>query len=156
MPLLDLIKFSSELAARRNKAALLLTPDVREQHNLAARLANTLSVPHLDVLDRFRADTELTEQIAGFAPTDFFKLVGKEKSAPLLVISGIEFLLASWIAQSDAKQVKRNFCQQIELWSQKPAFLLVAQQDSIFAEYLPTRHTGSPIIIQLSQTLALT
>ncbi len=155
MPLLDLIQFSRELANRRNKAALLLTPDVREQHQIAAQLATALAAPHLDVLDRFQADAKLAEQIAGFAPSDFFKLVAKEKSAPLLVISGLEFLLATWIAQGDAKQVKQDLCRQIELWEQKPAFLLVAQQDAVFADYVPTRHTGSQVIVQHSQTLAL-
>lgn len=155
MPLLDLIQFSRELANRRNKAALLLTPDVREQHQIAAQLATALGAPHLDVLDRFQADAKLTEQIASFAPADFFKLVAKEKSSPLVIVSGLDFLLAIWIAQGDAKQVKLDLCRQIELWEQKTPFLLVAQQDSVFADYTPTRHTGSQVIIQLSQTLAL-
>ena len=154
MPLLDLLKFSRALADRRNKAALLLTPDLREQHAVAAQLAGALSTPHLDVLERFHSNTQLVDQIAGFSPADFFKLVATQKSSPLLIISGLEFLLAAWLAQGDAKQVKQNFCQQIELWSQKPAFLLVTQHDPVFAAYAPTRHSGQ-LIIELSQTLAL-
>jgi hypothetical protein len=156
MPLLDLVTFSNELATRRNKAALLLTPDVREQGAIAAQVAVALGVPHMNVLDRFRADDKLVDQIAGFSPADFFRLIAREKSSSLLVISGLEFLLATWLAQGDAKQVKLNFCQQVELWSQKPAFLLVTQQDPVFAAYQPTRHTGSQVIIEFSKTLALT
>ena len=85
---------------------------------------------------------------------DSFKLIAAQKSQPLLVVSGMEFLLAAWLAQGDAKQVKRSLCQQIELWESPPAFLLVAQFDPVFASYQPTRHTGQ-VIIELSQTLSL-
>ena len=69
----------------------------------------------------------------------------------------MEFLLASWLSQGNPKDVKRQFCQQIELWEgrDKPAFLLVTQQDAIFASYEPTRHRGSRIVIPLSETQAL-
>lgn len=154
MPLLDLIQFSRELAVRRNKAALLLTPDLREQHAIAAQLARALGAPHLDLLERFQADAKLADQLAGFSPADFFKLIGAQKASPLLVLSGLEFLLAAWLAQGDAKQVKQDFCRQIEFWERQPAFLLVTQHDPVFAAYAPTRHTGQ-MIIQLSQTLAL-
>ena len=154
MPLLDLIQFSRELASRRNKAALLLTPDLREQHAIAAHLAGALSAPHLDVLDRFQADPMLADQISVFSSIDLFKLIAAQKSQPLLVISGIEFLLAAWIAQGDAKEVKRSFCQQVELWDCKPAFLLVTHHDPFFVAYEPRRHTGR-LIIELSKTLSL-
>lgn len=155
MPLLDLLKFSRELVTRRNKAALLLTQDLREQHAHAAQVASALGAPHFDVLDRFHNDPTLADQIAGFSASDFFKLLAAQKSQPLLVVSGIEFLLAAWLTQGDAKQVKRNLCQQIELWERAPAFLLVTQHDPVFAAYEPTRHTGSQVVIELSQTLSL-
>jgi hypothetical protein len=155
MPLLDLIKFSRELATRRNKAALLLTPDIREQHACAVGIAAAIGAPHFDVLDRFHADTTLADRLGGFSADDLFKLIAAQKSK-LLVVSGIEFLLAAWLAQGDAKQVKRSLCQQIELWERAPAFLLVTQHDPVFAAYQPARHTGSQVIIELSQTLSLT
>ena len=157
MPLLDLIKFSRELATRRNKAALLLTPDFREQHACAAGIAAAIGAPHFDVLDRFQADPTLADRLGGFSVDDLFKLIAAEKPQPLLVVSGIEFLLAVWLAQGDAKHVKRALCEKIELWEgrEKPAFLLVTQQDPVFAAYQPTRHKGSQTVIQLSETLSL-
>lgn len=155
MPLLDLIKFSRELATRRNKAALLLTPDIREQHACAAGIAAATGAPHFDVLDRFQADPTLADRLGGFSTDDLFKLIADHKPQPLLVVSGIEFLLAAWLAQGEAKSVKRSLCQQIELWERSPAFLIVAQHDSVFAAYQPARHTGSRVIIELSQTLSL-
>lgn len=158
MPLLDLIQFSRELATRRaqhNKAALLLTPDLREQHACAAQIAAAVGAPHFDVLDRFQADASLVERLGGFSTDDLFKLITAQKAQSLLVVSGIEFLLAAWLTQGDPKQVKCDLCRQIELWEYAPAFLLVAQHDPVFAAYQPTRHTGSQIVIQLSQTLSL-
>lgn len=154
MPLLDLIQFSRELTARRNKAALLLTPDLPAQRTCAEQIAAAVGAAHLDVLDRFQSDSSLVEQLAGFSADDLFKLLAAQKS-PLLIVSGIEFLLAAWISQGDPKQVKLKLCQQIELWERAPAFLLVTQQDPVFADYQPTRHRGSRIVIQLSQTLSL-
>jgi hypothetical protein len=154
MSLLDLKKFSSALTARRNKAAMLLTPDLPSQRPYAEQIAEAVGAVHLDMLDRFLSDTSLTEKLAGFSSDDLFKFLAAQKS-PLLIVSGIEFLLAAWISQGDAKQVKLNLCQQIELWEQNPALLLVVQQDSVFADYQQTRHTGSQIVIQLSQTLSL-
>ena len=154
MPLLDLIKFSRELASRRNKAALLLTPHLCAQRACAEQIAAAVGALHFDVLDLFQAEPLFTERVAAFSAVDLLKRIAAQKS-PLLVVSGIEFLLAAWLSQNDPKQVKHNFCQQIELWERSPAFLLVLQQDPVFAEYQPTRHRGSQIVIQLSQTLSL-
>lgn len=155
MALLDLRQFTQELAVRRNKAALLLTPDLPEQQAFAAQLAAATGARHLDVLDRFKADAALTARLTSFSVTDFLALIAEEKAQPFIIVSGAEFLLAAWLCQSDPKEVKSNFCQQIELWDQKPAFLLVAQYDSVFASYRPQRYKSSQVIIELSQTLSL-
>ena len=63
MALLDLRQFTKELGGRRNKAALLLTPDLCEQQVFAAQLAAATDALHLDVLDRFKADTALTARL---------------------------------------------------------------------------------------------
>ncbi len=156
MPLLDLIQFCRELPARRNKAALLLMPELNGQREYAAQIASAASAAYFDVLDAFQADATLSERLAGFSSDDFFRLITSQ-SAPLVIISGLEFLLAAWISQGDPNQVKRQFCQQIELWDsrEKPAFLLVAQVDAIFSQYEPTRYRGSRIVISLADTQAL-
>ena len=156
MPLLDLLQFCRELPARRNKGALLLTPDPREQRTCAAQIAAAAGAVHFDVLDAFQADAALTGRLAGFSSDDFLRLVAAQKS-PLLIVSGLEFLLAAWLSQGSPKEVKRQFCQQIELWDGRdnPAFLLVTQQDAVFAGYEPTRYKGSRIVIPLSETQAL-
>ena len=82
MPLLDLIQFSRELTARRNKAALLLTPDLPAQRTCAEQIAAAVGAAHLDVLDRFQSDSSLVEQLAGFSADDLFKLLAAQKSPP--------------------------------------------------------------------------
>jgi len=157
MPLLDLRQFTTGLAARRNRAALLLTPDLCEQRACAAQLAAAIGVAHLDLLDRFQADVGLSDRLTSFSMTDFFAFMADQRAERLLIVSGIEFLLAEWLCQGEPKQVKRDFCGRIEMWDDRStaAFLLVAQHDPVFAGYQPTRYRGSQIVIQLSQTLAL-
>jgi len=157
MPLLDLLKFCHELLARRNKAALLLTPDLREQRACAAKIAAATGATRFDVLDVFQADATLTERLSGFSSDQFFALVAAQKAQPLLIVSGLEFLLAAWLSQDNPKEVKRRLCHQIEMWEgrDKPPFLLVTQQDPVFAAYTPSRFTDGPLVIKLSQTLSL-
>ena len=60
-----------------------------------------------------------------------------------------------WLSQGEPSQVKRTLCQKIEFWQQSPAFLLVIQEDPVFAGYLPERHRGSRIVLPTSHTLAI-
>lgn len=157
MALLDLLKFCRGLPARRNKAALLLTPDLHEQRACAAQIAAATDATHLDVLDAFRVDATLMERFAGFSSDEFFALVAAQKVQPLLIVSGLEFLLAAWLSQDNPNEVKRRFCHQIEMWEgrHKQPFLLVTLEDPVFASYAPGRFTDGPLVIKLSQTLSI-
>lgn len=157
MPLLDLLQICRELPARRNKAALLLAPDLREQRACAAQIATAAGAVHFDVLDAFQADAALTGRLAGFSSDDFLALVSAQKATPLLIVSGLEFLLAAWLSQDNPKDVKRSFCHKIEMWEgrDKQPFLLVTQHDPVFAGHAPSRFTDGRIVIPLSETQAL-
>lgn len=156
MPALeDMRQFAARLVERRNRAALLLTPDLPGQVEYAARLAHALDATHLDVLTRFQEDAALMARLSWFSPDDFFSWIGDHAPSRLLVLSGIEFLLGAWISQGEPKQVKQSLCQKIELWTARPAFLLVTHEDPVFAAYQPQRHTGSRVVLHLSETLAL-
>lgn len=157
--LLDMRRFAAELRERRNKAALVLAPRLPEQRAYAARLAEALGVPHLDLLDRFCADPDLAAGLAVFSPDELLAFIRDEAAgsgAPLLVVSGIEFLLGAWLAQHDPKPFKEELCRQIETWESSPAFLLVVHHDPVFAAYRPQRFSGSRVVAKLSETLALT
>ena len=155
MPLIDLPHECRNLVTRRNKAAMLLVPDLREQHAHAARTAAATGGFHLDVLDHFQAHPELASRIAVFGINDLLELVASHRDHPLLVVSGLEFLLAIWLSQGDARQVKRDLSRRIELWERTPAFLLVTGHDPVLATYQPERHTGGHLVMELSHTAAL-
>jgi hypothetical protein len=155
MSLIDLKQFSDELVARRNKATMLLTTDLREQHNCASQLAAAIGAPHFDVLKCFQADADLNARLGAFTMDEFLALVAARATQSLIVVSGVEFLLAAWLSQGEPKQVKRDFCFKLEHWESRPAFILVAQHDSLFAGYQPRRHTGL-FAIELSQVKAFT
>lgn len=154
MSLIDLRAFTKELIARRNKAALLLTPEISQQRAYAAQVAAAVGGFHLDVLDLFQADPSLTARLSAFSLDDLFTLIGERKE-PLLIVSGIEFLLAAWLSQGQPKEVKRTLCHRVELWEKSPAFLLVTHHDPIFADYRPERYRGAQLILEMSKTLAL-
>jgi hypothetical protein len=155
MSLLDLRQFSAELIGRRNKAALLLTPNLAEQRSYAAQIATEVDGTHLDVLDLFQSDESLTAGLPSFSMDDLFALIGGHKDKRFLVVSGIEFLLAAWLSQGQPKEIKRQLGEKIELWQNLPPFILVTHQDSVLAGYEAQRFTGGPVVIHMSQTLAL-
>jgi len=154
-PLKDMHRIAAEVIDRRNTALLLLTPDIREQRAYAAQLASALEGFHLDVLDQFRADEALTARLVTFTFDDLLSLIADQKGHRLVVVSGIEFLLGSWLSQGEPNQFKRSLCHQIELWEKQPAFILVTQDDPTFAAYLPDRRRDSVVVLKLSDTLAL-
>lgn len=157
MPLTDLPQFCRELVVRRNKAAILLTPDLPAQQEHASQIAAATGASHLDVLDVFHGDAALSAGLGGYAIDDLLNLISSHPGEhALLVVSGIEFLMAVWFSQGDPRQVKRDLCHRLELWEHKPAFLLVTQHDSTLANYQPARHTGGALVLELSQTAALT
>jgi len=155
MSLLDLRKFSAELIGRRNKAALLLTPNFAEQRSCAAQVATAVEGFHLDVLDCFQSDESLTARLAAFSLDDLFALISAQKEHRFVVVSGIEFLLAAWLSQGQPKEVKRSLCEKVEFWQNSPPFILVSYQDPVFAAYKAQRFTGGAVVIEMSQTLAL-
>lgn len=157
MPLTDLPKFCRELVTRRNKATILLVPDLQAQQEHAARIATATGGLHLDVLDLFQADAALAARLGGFDIDDLLGLLASHHNGhELLVVTGTEFLMATWFSQRDPRQVKRELCQRLELWERKPALLLLTLHDSTIATYQPSRHTAGAMVLELSQTASLT
>lgn len=148
-------QFAAQLLERRNRAALLLTPDLAGQRDYAAQLAGVLDALHLDVLSRFQEDDALLSRISYFSSDELLSLIAEHRDSRLVVVSGVEFLLAAWISQGEVKQVKRALCEKVELWVGEPAFILVTHEDPVLADYQPTRHRGSRVVLRTSDTLAL-
>jgi hypothetical protein len=153
-PLKDLKLFAPLLLERRNKAALLLTRNCQEQKYYAAQVAKAIGWKHLDVLDAFQRDPALNKQLVVFSLENLFEWIRMQTDGGI-VLSGIEFLLAAWLSQGNPKSVKTELCQKVEFWERKPAFLLVTREDPVLSSYQPQRHRGSPMILFMSQTTAL-
>jgi hypothetical protein len=153
--LMDLRKLAASLPNRRNKAAMVLHPQITEQRAYAANLAKAVGWPHLDLLKVFSDSPELTERLVVFSMSNFFDYLAQQKGTPGLVVSNIEFVLAAWLAQGTPRDVKIDLCKQVELWERAPAFLLVTSDEAVLANYQPSRHKGFPLILKTSQTLAL-
>jgi len=156
MPALeDMRQFAAALPSRRNKGAILLHPALPEQRSYAARLAAAVTARHLDVLARFQEDASLMSRLATFTTDDLLALVAEQADPPLVVVSGIEFLLGVWLSQREPKQVKQELCRKAELWERQPAFVLVTHEDPVLAGYQPERFPGTRVVLHTSQTLAL-
>lgn len=155
--LIDMRQFAARLvdSTGRNRAALLLSADLAGQYSYAVQLANALDAPHLDLLTRFQEDQTLLARLSYFSFDDLFAYIAENRESSLLVVSGIEFLLGAWLSQNESKSFKTDLCRKVELWQQSPAFLLVTHEDPVFAAYQSQRHTGFPITLHLSETLAL-
>jgi hypothetical protein len=151
----DMRQFATRLVERRNRAALLLTPDLPGQQAYAARLAGALNAPHLDVLTRFQEDQTLLSRLTHFSFDDLLALIAEHRQNQLLVVSGIEFLLGAWLSQHESKQFKTDLCRKIEFWQQSPAFILVTHEDPVFAAYHAQRFSGSRVVLHTSETLSL-
>jgi hypothetical protein len=154
--LIDLRELAASLPHRRNKAAVVLHPQITEQRAYAAQLAKAVGWPHLDLLKAFSENPELTGRLVAFSMSDFFDHLGQLHGTSGLVVSNIEFVLSAWLAQGKPREIKTDLCKRVELWERSPSFILVTCNEPVLANYQPTRHRGSPFIIKTSETLALT
>jgi hypothetical protein len=151
----DMRQFATRLVERRNRAALLLSPDLSGQQAYAARLAQIINATHLDVLTHFRKDACLLSRLSYFSLDDLLALIAEHQENQILVVSGIEFLLGAWLSQHDTKSFKTDLCRKIEFWQQSPAFLLVTHEDPVFAAYHAQRFSGSRVVLHTSETVSL-
>lgn len=149
----NMMEVVAELRQRpRGRACVVLTSDYAGQEDWAAKLASRTDSSHVHVLDVFAGDTALSGKISSFLIPDFFKWLLGYASKPVLIISGFEFLLASWSGQATAME---EFAVHVEMWNKTPALLFVTQFDKHLAEYKFTRYPDKVFVINQKDTLAL-
>ena len=151
---IDMLKFVAELPKRaRGRAAVVLSVDYPGQKTWAADLARRTGAEHLDVLDLFSGDGDLSGRVGSFTVDDLFKLLRNRRQAAVLIVSGLEFLFAAWSGQANAME---KFACQLELWQERPALLFVMQHDRGLAERKFTRFPSYDFVVDQRNTLALT
>ena len=149
----NMIDFVKELASRsRGRACVVLTHDYQGQNEWAAKLAHQTGSEHLNLLELFAQDDSLTDRIGYFLVTELFKFLEDRSKASVLIISGMEFLKATWTGQSSAID---DFARRVQTWDKKPCLLFVLQYDKTIATYNFGRRHQYRYVIDQEDTLAL-
>jgi len=136
----------------RGRACIVLTHDYEGQKEWAETLAHQTDSEHINLLDLFVKDTNLSNRIGELQVADLFALLKKLGNTPVLIVSGLEFLKATWTSQS---QVIEQFTSHVETWNQSPCLLFVIQYDPILATTEFRRYRQYKFIVDQKETLAL-
>ena len=165
----NMVQLVRDLPSRpRGRACIVLTHEYEGQKEWAAELARQTDSEHLDLLELFAQDAKLSSKIGQFSVPVLFnclKTANKEPSlssfrihhssfqnASVLVISGMEFLKATWSGQSN---VVEQFASHVETWNQKPGLLFILQYDKIIATREYRRYRQYTFVVDQKETLAL-
>ena len=136
----------------RGRACIVLTHEYEGQKEWAAELARQTESEHLDLLELFSEDAELSKKISQFLIPNLFEFLKGYDKAPVLIVSGIEFLKATWSGQANSVE---QFASYVETWNQKPCILFVLQYDKIIVTRQFRRYRQYTFVVDQKETLAL-
>lgn len=149
----DVIRLVKDLPARaRGRACVVLTHDYAGQKAWAAKLAALTGSKHLDLLDHFAQDADLAATIATVSVDKLFTYLAGQGSTPVLIVSGIEFLTATWAGQPSAVD---QFANRLETWNQTPCLLFVMQYTKALAGRQFRRYRQYTFVVDQADTLQL-
>ena len=149
----NMVQLVRDLPSRpRGRACIVLTHEYKGQKEWAAELARQTDSEHLDLLELFAKNVDLSNQISQFLIPDLFALLKKYDKTPVLIVSGLEFLKATWSGQSNSVE---QFTSNVETWNQKPGLLFVLQYDKIIATREFRRYRQYTFVVDQRETLAL-
>jgi hypothetical protein len=136
----------------RGRACIVLTHEYEGQKEWAAELARQTDSEHLDLLELFAQDVNLGNKIGHFLIPNLFEFLKGYDKAPVLIVSGIEFLKATWSGQTNSIE---QFTTHVETWNQKPCLLFVLQYDKTIATREFRRYRQYTFVVDQKETLAL-
>ena len=149
----DMVQLVRDLPSRpRGKACIVLTHEYGGQKEWAAELARRTDSEHLDLLELFAQDAKLSSKIGQFLVPGFFEFLKNHSQASVLVVSGMEFLKAAWIGQSNAVD---QFLSQLKTWDKCPSLLFIMQHDKTIASYDFGRRYHLTFVVDQKKTLKL-
>lgn len=150
---IDIVQLVKNLAKRpRGKACFVLTSDFHQQKEWAAELAERTGSEHLDLLDLFADDDTLADKVSTFSVAELLDFLKNRGNSPVLVISGLEFLKATWSGQSGAVE---TLASKIETWQNSPCLVFVLQYDKELATREFQRFRQHMFVVDQEETLAL-
>lgn len=149
----DMIKLTQELSKRpRGRACIVFTHDYADQKDWAMELAKQTGSEYVDLLDHFQEKQDLAEKISSLNVPRLFSLLRTISDKSVLIVTGMEFLKATWSAQHNALE---DFAKHVETWIKSPAMLFVLQFDSTLAERKFTRYPQYQFVVDQKETLKL-
>lgn len=150
----NIVELTKSLSQRpRGRACIVFTHDYLEQKAWSAELARQAGAAHLHLLDVFANDEALAENVGTFSINDLFRFLSESAKSPIIVVTGLEFLMAMWAGQAN---VVEQFARQIEMRDKSPALLMVMQYHPPLAKWKFTRIKDRVFIVDQRDTLALT
>ena len=149
----NMIQLVKDLPSRpRGRACIVLTHDYQSQREWAEELARQTGSDHINLLELFANHKDLSDRIGEFAVPKLFSLFTERGRTPVLVVSGLEFLRASWSGQSSVLEQLTSY---VETWNQAPCLLIVLQYDKTIASRDFRRFPQYTFVIDQRETLAL-
>ena len=149
----DIIKIVRDLPSRpRGRACIVLTHDYESQQEWAGKLSHQTGSDHINLLELFVNDTALSNQIGEFLVPNLFDFLKERSNAPVLIVSGLEFLKATWTSQSN---ILEQFASHVETWNQTPCLLFVLQYDKTIASREFRRFRQYTFVVDQKETLAI-
>jgi hypothetical protein len=104
----NMVQLVTDLPSRpRGRACVVLTHEYNSQREWAAELARQTDSEHLDLLDLFTQDKALGDRIGKFLIPDLFNFLKAFNQKPVLIISGMEFLKATWTSTTIHRTVSK-------------------------------------------------
>jgi len=150
---INLVEFVKSVSARlRGRACIILTQKYDEQKEWAYKLAQQTGSGHIDLLDHFAQDQELSGKTGNFMVSNLYKFLEDHSQNSRLVVSGLEFLIATWTAQPDAMD---EFLTQLNTWEKNPCLIFLIQYQSKIMTYNFGRRFNNTYVVDQRETLAL-
>lgn len=149
----NMVQLVRSLPSRpRGRACIVFTHEYDGQKEWAAELARQTDSEHIDLLELFAEDRTLGSRLGQFLIPGLFDFLKGRSRASVLIVSGMEFLKATWTGQSN---VTEQFASHVETWNQSPCLLFVLQYDKTLATREFRRFRQYTFVVDQKETLAL-
>ena len=151
--LIDSVQFVKTIVSRqRGRACAILTENYTDQERWAKNLAEKTGADYLNLLELFSNNTTLSDSVSQYTVEVFFNFLENRTEKDILVISGMEFLKATWSGISDNT---RLFATQLSTWSKNPCLVFVLQYDKSLTDYNFGRRFTYQFVVDQRETLAI-
>ena len=149
----NIVQLVNGLPSRpRGRACIVLTHEYKGQREWALELARQTDSEYIDLLELFDKDQTFGNKIGQFLVPSLFDFLKGRSQASVLIVSGMEFLKATWTGYLNAVE---QFASLVKTWDKTPCLLFVLQYDKILASHDFGRRYQYTFVVDQKETLAL-